>query len=77
MPLHMPPHIIPPPLVPAHAAADLFGARAVCGRVLGVLGPQVAVERALVEVALAAVRERAAEGGAVFSGVFSGVGVAG
>ena len=70
----MPPHVIPPPLVPAHATADLLGPRAVRGRVLGMLGPQVAVERALVEVALCAVRERAAEGGAVLSGVFSVVG---
>ena len=71
MPLHMPPHIIPPPLLATHATPDFLGPRAVLGRVLGVLGPQVAVEGALVEVALCAVREGAAEGGAVLSGVFS------
>lgn len=65
MPLHMPGDVILPALVVAQLALDQLGACVVLLRVLGVLGPQVAGEGALVEVALAA--KGAGEGLAVLA----------
>lgn len=59
MPLHMPRDIVPTPLILAVRALGPLGAGVALLRVGGVLGPQVAVEGALIEVAFFA--ERAAE----------------
>ena len=74
MTLHVPRDVVGAPLVLAQGAADAFGARAVALRVVRVLRPEVAGEGALVEVALGAGRERAAEGLAVLARVLSEVG---